>query len=155
MTEIFTGERIGRQGKIRLGCSAVVFDQVGRKVLLTRRADNGRWCLPSGGVEPGETLTEACVRETLEETGLNVRVLRLTGVYSDPDQLVVYPGNTRVQIVALNFEAVVTGGRMAVSDETTEVGFFTLEEMKSMDLVLDHQQRILDAAKKQEAAFIR
>ena len=44
---------------------------------------------------------------------------------------------------------------MAPSDETTDIGFFTLEEMKSMNLVLDHQQRILDAEMKQEAAFIR
>ncbi len=155
MTEILAGERIGRQGKLRLGCSAVIFDEAKKKVLLTRRADNGRWCLPSGGMEPGETLIEACIRETREETGLDVRVTRLTGVYSSPDHLVVYPGDTRVQIVAMNFEAIVTGGRMALSNETTEIGYFTLEEMKAMNLVLDHQQRILDARMGQEAAFIR
>ena len=89
MTQILYGDRIGRQGNIRLGCSAVLFDVNREKVLLTRRADNGRWCLPSGGVEPGESVTEACIRETLEETGLRVRVKRLTSVFSSPDRLVI------------------------------------------------------------------
>jgi 8-oxo-dGTP pyrophosphatase MutT (NUDIX family) len=74
MTQILYGDRIGRKGNIRLGCSAVLFDANREKILLTRRADNGQWCLPSGGVEPGESVTEACFRETWEETGLKVRV---------------------------------------------------------------------------------
>ena len=62
MTQILCGERIGKQGKIRLGCSAAIFDERGR-ILLTRRADNNQWCLPSGGMEPGESAAEACERE--------------------------------------------------------------------------------------------
>ncbi len=54
MTRILYGDRIGRQGKIRLGCIAILFDEKQEKVLLTRRADNGQWCLPGGGAEPGE-----------------------------------------------------------------------------------------------------
>ena len=88
MTQILYGERISKQGKIRLGCSAAMFDEHGR-ILLTRRADNGQWCLPGGGMEPGESAAEACEREVLEETGLSVRVRRLVGVYSHSDQLIV------------------------------------------------------------------
>ena len=54
MTQVLYGERIGKQGKIRLGCSAAIFDERGR-ILLTRRADNNQWCLPGGGMEPGES----------------------------------------------------------------------------------------------------
>ena len=71
MTQILYGERIGKQGKIRLGCSAAIFDEHGR-ILLTRRADNGQWCLPGGGMESGESAAEACEREVLEETGLSL-----------------------------------------------------------------------------------
>ena len=58
MTQILYGNRLGRQGRIRLGCSAVLLDQHREKVLLTRRADNNQWCLPSGGVELGESVIE-------------------------------------------------------------------------------------------------
>ena len=65
------------------------------------------------------------MREFFEETGLSVRVLRLSGVYSDPDQLVVYPDGTRVQIVALNFEVALLAGEIRPGPETPEAGFFS------------------------------
>ena len=67
MTQIIYGDRVGKQGKIRVGCSAIIFNDEGR-FLLTRRSDNGQWCLPSGGLEPGESLEETCIREVFEET---------------------------------------------------------------------------------------
>src|SRR5687768_9481210 len=105
MTQVIYGPRLGKEGKIRFGCSAIIFDEARTKVLLTRRADNGLWCAPGGGMEPGESAVEACEREVLEETSVTVRVKRLVGVYSNPDQLVIYPEGTKVQIVALSFEA--------------------------------------------------
>jgi len=155
MTKTLRGERIGKNGKIRLGCSAVIFDEAHEKVLLTKRADNGQWCLPSGGVEPGESVEETIMREVREETGLTVRVLRLTGVYSDPDWLVVYNDDTAVQIVALNFEAEITGGEPGLSDETSDWGYFSLEEMDSLTILLNHRQRVEDAFIKQAESFIR
>jgi len=62
MTQVLYGERISRQGKIRLGCSAAIFDEQGR-IFLTRRTDNGQWCLPGGGMDAGESVAEACERE--------------------------------------------------------------------------------------------
>ena len=104
MAKIIEGKRIGRLGRPALGCSATNFDPTGRKVLLTRRTDNGRWCLPGGRTESGESVVETCLRETLEETGLEVRMVRLLGVYSSPHRLVEYPDGNRYHVVALNFE---------------------------------------------------
>ncbi len=154
-TTIHTGERIGREGRIRLGCSAVIFDEGRQKVLLTRRLDNGLWCLPGGAVDPGESVEEACTREVFEETGLRSRVARLVGVYSDPHKLVVYPDGTKAQIVALSFEVEVTGGEMGLSNETSGIDYFTLEDITSMDLLLNHEQRIMDALEGKAGAFIR
>ncbi|MBT3339104.1 MAG: NUDIX domain-containing protein [Anaerolineae bacterium] len=147
MTTIHYGERIGKEGKIRLGCSAVIFDETKQKVLLTQRADNGQWCLPSGGVDPGETVEETCVREVYEETGLNVRVTRFVGVYSDPHRMVEYPDGNKVHVVALSFEAEIIGGELGLSDETTDFDYFTPEEMEKLDMLLNHKERILDAYK--------
>ena len=69
MTKVLHGERIGKKGRIRLGCSAVIFDEVREKVLLTKRADNDLWCLPSGGVEPGESVEETVIREAWRKPG--------------------------------------------------------------------------------------
>ncbi len=155
MTKIIRGNRIGKEGNIRLGCSAVIFDDTRRKVLLTRRADNGEWCLPSGGAEPGESVTETCAREVLEETGLQVEVGRLTGVYSDPDLLVIYEDGTHCQIVALNFEATIVAGVLRLSDETTEYGYFGLDEAAYLPMLGNHLQRIRDAFAKRPTPFIR
>ena len=154
MTQIIYGERIGSQGKIRLGCSATIFDEQHR-VLLTKRQDNGQWCLPSGGMESGESAAEACEREVFEETGLRVRVKRLVGVYSHPDQLSIYPDGNKVQIVALHFEAEVTGGELGLSDETSDFGYFTMEEVNGLEMLGRHKERIIDALSGQSEAFIR
>jgi 8-oxo-dGTP pyrophosphatase MutT (NUDIX family) len=154
MTQITYGDRIGKHGKIRLGCSAAIFDENGR-VLLTKRQDNGQWCLPSGGLEPGESAAEACEREALEETGLSVVVKRLVGVYSHPDQLTVYSDGNKFQIVALHFEAEIVGGELGLSDETSDFGYFTMEEVEGLEMLGRHKERILDTLAKQSEAFIR
>lgn len=104
-------------------------------------------------MEAGESAAETCMREVFEETGLQVRLKRLIGVYSNRDTLVEYPDGNKVQIVVLNFEAEITGGQMSISDETTDVGYFTFEEIKGMDLLGNHKARIWDALQGQETAF--
>jgi 8-oxo-dGTP pyrophosphatase MutT (NUDIX family) len=155
MTQILFGERISRQGNIRLGCSAVLFDAKREKILLTRRADNGQWCLPSGGVEPGESVAEACMRETWEETGLKIQVERLTSVFSSPDRLVIYSDGKQFQIITLNFEVSEIGGKISLSDETTDIGFYSIPEIETMDILPHHRQFISDTLAGQDAAFIR
>jgi ADP-ribose pyrophosphatase YjhB (NUDIX family) len=154
-TEVRYGPRLGKEGRLRLGCSAVVFDASREKVLLTRRADNDLWCLPGGAVDAGESVAEACLRELWEETGLQGRVLRLIGVYSNPDQLVLYPDGNKAFIVALSFEVEATGGMLGLSSETTEVGYFTLAEVQGLDLIGQHRERVEDAVAGQVKAFVR
>ena len=155
MAKIIEGERIGKLGQLALGCSATIFDPTRQKVLLTRRTDNGRWCLPGGRTESGESLTETCLRETLEETGLQVRIVRLLGVYSSPHRLVEYSDGNRYQIVALNFEAEPIGGTLTVSDETTDYGYFSWGEIKRMDVMETHMERLTDIFSGLPAPFVR
>jgi 8-oxo-dGTP pyrophosphatase MutT (NUDIX family) len=154
MTQVLYGERISRQGEIRLGCSAAIFDGQGR-IFLTRRTDNGQWCLPGGGMESGESVSEACEREVWEETGLRVRIKRLVGVYSHSDQLVVYPDGNKAHIVALHFEAEILSGQPTLSNETTDFGYFTPEEIQGMDFLGRHRERIVDTLEKRAEALIK
>jgi ADP-ribose pyrophosphatase YjhB (NUDIX family) len=154
-TTVLHGPRIGREGKIRLGCSVVLLNEDRDQVLLTRRADNGEWCLPGGAVDPGESVTETCQREMREETGLEVKVVRLTGVYSDPDQVVVYPDGNKAFVVVLNFEAERTGGALGLSAETTEARFIPVTKAVNMDLFDNHAERLRDALSGRPDAYIR
>lgn len=154
MTQILHGERIGKQGKIRLGCSAAIFDEQGR-ILLTKRKDNGQWCLPGGGMDSGESAAEACIREVWEETGLQVEVKRLVGVYSDPNKLAVYADGKKVQIVALHFEATILSGEPGLSDETSAFGYFTHTEIEGLELMSNHKDRILDTLSNRHEAYIK
>jgi 8-oxo-dGTP diphosphatase len=71
-----------------LTTDCVIFDPAGRVVLIRRghAPYAGSFALPGGFVEIGETVEQACRRETQEETGIEVVSLRLVGVYSDPDR---------------------------------------------------------------------
>ena len=154
MTQVFYGPGLGKEGKIRLGCSAAIFDSEGR-ILLTKRSDNGQWCLPGGAVDPGETVSEAVEREVWEETGLRVRVKRLVGIYSHSDQLIVYPDGNKFQIVALHFETEVIGGELGLSNETSDFDYFTLAELEGLEFLGRHRERILDTFEKASEPVIK
>ena len=145
MTQVLFGPRLGKEGVLRVGCSATIFDEKREKVLLTQRTDNGRWCLPGGGMESGESAIEACEREVWEETGLKVRVTRLIGIYSNPDQLVIYPDGNKAFFVVMSFEVKIISGELGLSDETTAFGYFSLKEMESMPIHAEHKARVEDA----------
>jgi 8-oxo-dGTP pyrophosphatase MutT (NUDIX family) len=155
MATIIQGERVGRGAQLGTGSSAMLLDPTGTKVLLTRRTDNGRWCLPGGRMDPGESLAESCVREMREETGLEVEVVRLIGIYSSPHSIIEYADGNRRQIVAAHFLVRQVGGRLGLSDETTDYGFFSRAEIATLDVMEHHRARIDDGFAEQEAAFVR
>ncbi|QFY13701.1 NUDIX domain-containing protein [Nonomuraea phyllanthi] len=113
--------------------AGVVVDDAGR-ALLTRRADNGEWQAPGGVLEIGETITDGVRREVLEETGLIVEPLGLTGVYK----------NMARGIVALVFRCKATGGQLVTNEEVT--AFHWASEDQVRDMVTEaFAVRILDA----------
>jgi 8-oxo-dGTP pyrophosphatase MutT (NUDIX family) len=154
-TKVVDGDRIGRKGRLRLGCSAVLFTKDRQAILLTRRADNGQWCLPGGMIEPGESVSETCQREVLEETGLLVNVVRLTGVYSNSNRLTVYPDGNKAQVIVLNFEVEQVGGDLCLSDETTDARYFPVADAMKMDLFHGHAEHIRDVLVGIDSTFIR
>ena len=149
------GDRIGKEGELRPGASALIFDEARERILMTQREDNSRWCLPGGGMDPGESAAETCVREVLEETGLEVRVTKLVGIYTSPDLLIEFPDGNKIQPVAFSFEAEITGGELSFSKETIAFGWYTVAEIEAMDTMEHHITRIHDALKNVPEAVYR
>jgi ADP-ribose pyrophosphatase YjhB (NUDIX family) len=140
---------------IRPGVSAIIL--TGEGLLLQRRSDNNLWGLPGGGVEPGESVSEAIVREVREETGLDVRPMRLIGVYSAPalGQVVTYPDGNVIHYISSTFECRVVGGTLACDgNESLELGWFDPERLPA-EMVPMHRVRVADALAKQIEAFVR
>ncbi len=139
---------------VRPSVSAVIFD--GRKgLLLQQRSDGGQWGLPGGSVEIGESVAEATLREVREETGLEVAIRRLVGVYSEPRlQVVRYADGNVWHYVNLCFECVVRGGELTTCGETLAVKFFPPRRLPAT-LLPNHRVRIRDAVARRAAPFIR
>jgi ADP-ribose pyrophosphatase YjhB (NUDIX family) len=133
MVNIIGGSRVGKNGRLGVGCSASIFDSSGEKVLLVRRADNDKWAVPGGYMEPGENFTEACKREVFEETGLEVNIKRLIGMFTSPNLLLEYADGNKWQLVVLYFGAELVNGELKPNEETSEFGFFSLSEMNGLD----------------------
>ncbi|PUB25377.1 NUDIX domain-containing protein [Promicromonospora sp. AC04] len=123
--------------------TVAVRDDVGR-LLLIHRTDNDLWALPGGGIDPGETVRQAGVRETEEETGYRVRITGLIGIYTDPRHVIVYSdGEVRAQF-SICMRGTVTGGTARTSGESSEVVWQQVDRLgeleihPSMRLRIDH-----------------
>lgn len=108
-------------------------------VLVKRRNEphKGKWALPGGFVRYGERVEEAAVREALEETGLDVKLQRLVGVYSDPER------DPRGHIVSVCFLVKRVGGRLKAASDAKEVKIF--KHIPWRGLAFDHAQILKDA----------
>ena len=124
--------------------TVAVRDDVGR-LLLIHRTDNGLWALPGGGIDPGETVRQAGVRETEEETGYRVRITGLVGIYTDPRHVIVYSdGEVRAQF-SICMHGVTTGGAARTSTESSEVVWHQVDQLDELDIHPSMRLRIAHA----------
>jgi 8-oxo-dGTP diphosphatase len=116
----------------------VVPSEEGRILLIRRGTDpyEGYWALPGGFVEVGETLEAAAAREAEEETGLEVEIVRLVGVYSDPDR------DPRGHNVSAAYLARIREGEPSAATDAAEVSFL---DPSTVELAFDHEKIIADA----------
>ncbi|MFJ3219813.1 NUDIX hydrolase [Kitasatospora sp. NPDC086801] len=116
---------------------AVVLDDRDR-VLLARRADDGRWALVGGILDPGEQPADGVVRECLEETGVVAVPELLASVTVSPQ--VTYPNGDVTQYLVLTFRCRVAGGEARVNDdESLEVGWYPLDGLPPM-IEVEHER---------------
>ena len=109
---------------LELPSASVILRDAQGRVLLVRHAE-GVWTTPGGAIEPLEAPADAAVREAWEETGLDVELIRVLGVYGGPDFVVRYAGGDETSYVMIFFEARIRGGRPRPDgEETFELAWF-------------------------------
>jgi ADP-ribose pyrophosphatase YjhB (NUDIX family) len=131
-----------------VGADAAIFDSSG-KILLMKRTDNSKWCLPCGLVEAGESPEQAAVREAREETGLEVKILELVGVYTrlPNKEYGLY------SLVSMVYQCEVTGGTLQRSHEDLGLQYWNLEEVPIWHS--DMEQKARDAQAKYRTLMTR
>jgi len=91
-------------------------------ILMIRRSDNGNWAVPGGAIDLGESVAQAAVRETLEESGIRCEVTGIAGIYSDPRHVILYTSNGEVrQEFSIVLTARALSGQPTPSSESSEV----------------------------------
>jgi len=124
--------------------NVVVVDDEGA-ILMIRRSDTGSWALPGGAIDIGESVREAAVRETKEETGIECEITGLCGVYSDPGHVIHYTSDNEVrQEFSLVLTAQPIGGSITVSEESLEVRWIAPETIGSLAMDPSMRRRIED-----------
>ncbi|HEU5129298.1 MAG TPA: NUDIX domain-containing protein [Glycomyces sp.] len=115
--------------------SAVAFIENSEgQVLLIQRSDNGDWALPGGGHDLGERIEDTAVRETKEETGLDIEIIGLIGIYTNPNHLIEYSDGEVRQQFALSFRARVIGGKLTTSSESSELRWCSQSELNDLQM---------------------
>lgn len=113
------------------------------EILVIRRTDNDNHALPGGGMDLGESITEAAIREAREETGLEVEITGLVGIYTNPRHLIEYTSDGEVrQEFSIVFAARPTGGVLTPSSESSEVFWVAPNDLPSLQMHPSMRQRI-------------
>jgi ADP-ribose pyrophosphatase YjhB (NUDIX family) len=125
------------------------------ELLLIRRSDNENWAMPGGAMDIGETIAEAGVRETREETGIECEIVGLVGVYTNPGHVMHYTSNDEVrQECSLVFSARPVGGEPRTSSESREVRWVAPAEIDEYGMHPSMRQRVAHVLEWRESPFI-
>src|SRR5690625_1534221 len=111
--------------------AAAIVTNEKNEILLIKGPSRG-WEMPGGQVEQGESIKEAAIRETKEESGINIEILKFCGIFQ----------NVEASICNTLFLGRAVGGVPTTSPESLEVGFFPIEEALKMVTFNNFRERI-------------
>jgi len=134
--------------------SVVVTSHAGQ-ILLIRRTDNDNWALPGGAVDIGESLPQAALRETREETGIDCEITGLSGIYTDPGHVILYTSNGEVrQEFSIVLTARATGGQPTPSRESSGVRWVAPADLDSYPMDASMRLRVRHYTQQRDQPYI-
>ncbi|MFJ8631516.1 NUDIX domain-containing protein [Streptomyces sp. NPDC093568] len=152
-TDYFNDPAAPKANSIVPAVTAFVVNDAG-DVLLERRSDNGRWGMPGGVQEIGENIASTVVREVLEETGIQVEVIGLVGIFTDPGHIIAFADGEVRQEFSLCFRARPVGGEIKVSSESFAVRWVPRAELDSLDISPTTRRRLEEGFRNAEVPLI-
>jgi ADP-ribose pyrophosphatase YjhB (NUDIX family) len=115
------------------------------EILLIRRSDNDNWAVPGGAIDLGESMAQAAIRETKEESGIDCEITGLVGIYTDPKHVILYTSNGEArQEFSIVLTARPVGGEPTPSDESTEVRWAPRAEIQDYTMDRSMSMRLRD-----------
>lgn len=124
-----------------LTTDAIILDK-NNDIVLIKRMNNpykDSWAIPGGFVEIGETVEESCIREAKEETNLDVEIVSLIGIYSNPNR------DPRGHTVSIAFLTKPLSNNMKADSDAKEVKKVNIQNILDVDLAFDHKEIMTDA----------
>lgn len=115
-----------------------------KEILMLHRRDNGKWTLPGGTLEYGESMTECALREVREESGLNVNITDIIGTYTDPNIKVAYSDGEVRQEFTIVYFGTVTDFNVTLDEESRQYRWVSLERIKELPLADSQRRRLED-----------
>jgi len=121
----------------------IINEKDDRIVLIRRKNEpfKGKLAMPGGYVDWGETVEHAAVREAKEETSLDVKLIDVLGVYSDPKR------NPRIKSIAIVFIGKPIGRKLKAGDDAVDAFWFNINEIESKEFAFDHKKILTDYLK--------
>jgi ADP-ribose pyrophosphatase YjhB (NUDIX family) len=124
------------------------------ELLLIERTDNGLWALPGGAQDIGESVVQAARREVNEETGVDVEITGLSGIYSDPQHVIAYDDGEVRQEFSLCFHAKPLGGELRSSSESKEACWVSPDSLQDLKIHPSMRLRINHALKQEPQPYL-
>lgn len=124
------------------------------EILMIERTDNGLWALPGGAQDFGESLTEAARREVAEETGIQIEIVGLSGLYSDPRHVIAYDDGEVRQEFSICFIGKMTGGQLRTSSESRQARWVPISELDGLTMHPSMRLRVNHGVQNRESPYL-